>query len=200
MLRGEQMPRDRSDQARTTLETVLRRVYGIATPIIKPAAGGFVVGLVDRSFATSTPGQGEFNRLMNELESVNAGTPDPQDRVAVFTLRFYSDEKDAFNKQAALRFRPAGRESGGWVHYTSAQDAFLLAHEIDAEAILTDPEAPAGCRVIRDDSIVSLAATPTAFPYRQFELDGRPLTVDRVEDLGNGVWEVHVAAPATTES
>jgi hypothetical protein len=183
---------DYSETALKTLEEVLRRVYSGATQIVQPAAGGFIVGLVDPKFATAMPGQHEFLEMMKVLGPVNAATPNARDRIVIFTLRFYADGMDVYNRQAALRTRPNTWDGGVSTHYASAQDAYLLAHEIDTEAMLTDPQALAACRVIPDTSIVSLATSPSAYRYVQFDLEGHSLAVDRVEDLGDGIWKVHV--------
>lgn len=182
-----------SERALGTLQGLLQQTYAGARQTVLPAAGGFIVGLVDPRFGAVMPGQDEFLGFMKALGPVNASIPNAEDRIVIFSLRFYAADRDAYNTRAALRVRATSWDaSGASTHYASAQDAYLLAHEVDAEAMLTDPQSHRVCRVIRDDSIQSLAVSPSALPYAQFDLEGEDFGVERVEDAGEGVWKVYV--------
>lgn len=174
------MPSNPSPAATATLQDVLHRLYPRARTEVKTAAGGFVAGVVGPEFAASRASSDEMQRLFETLVAENQRIPRFEDRVAVFSLYFKPDERAFFEEEAHLRTRRTEVNGLQMTGYSSMGDASLLAHALDAEALLLDPASSKSCRVIADPRW-HFPPRFESIKYVQFDLGGHFFGVDRVE-------------------
>lgn len=175
--------------AEQNLLTAFGETFGNATPEIAPVAGGFVSALISPEF-----GQAGFSardakmRILERLRTLNAHTP-PQDRVVLFELDFFSSPESVYSEHAQLRARATSWEHGHPVLTTTSQDAWVLVHKVDAEALLIDPLSQRSCRVIQDrDASFRIGARR----FAELDLGGSTFPVREVE-LNGDRWVVHFA-------
>jgi hypothetical protein len=176
--------------ARQNLEQVLAELYPQAQPLMEGVAGGFVVALVAPEFTTKPTRSEEIRRLFLRLGQINESIPDMANRVAVFSLRFAPDERALFTENCALRTRRnEWSQNGVLTHYASEGDGNVLAHCLDAEAILIDPRAKAFCRVVQNPQFKNC---PVGLGrYVQFDLAGHTFEVRELSREGDtDVWRV----------
>jgi hypothetical protein len=183
--------------AKALVESVLRDLFPGANQLIVPAAGGFLVGLVRADFSVPPGRERELEALMR-VANGNAQIANPDDRAVIFSIRFYPTEESVFNEQAILRVQHNTFEGGVRTSHSTSLDAYVDAHEVEAEALSLDPQTRPACRVRPDPKLMpgaeSEAVRRALIPrYVQFDLLGMSLPITRIEPIEGGIWNVFVS-------
>jgi hypothetical protein len=175
-----------TQKAHDVLHRVLLQSYPNAQRHVGPAAGGFVSALVSPLFDKSFPARRAAQEIADRVWKAN-GALDEQDRVVLFDLRFFPNEAALFSEDGTLRTQHRRREDGMMVATTTAGDARVHVHWVDAEALLMDPLSLRVCRVVADEDSPHLPLDVPR-PFAHLELGGSVFPVIGIKKDDNGRW------------